>query len=126
MPISECISSSPLGNGDTLYYGRQKMIIPAGGGVVRQCSFFIPSVAVASPDSPGAKCTPVIVATVDNHPGVGAGTIMGIFDITVAQVDDTTEVKITAVHVTDSTPLDGDYFCNVTIIGTPTGRRHKV
>jgi hypothetical protein len=67
-----------------------------------------------------------VVATIDNH-GIGAGTIMGIYSIVVTQVDaDTTEVSISAVHLTSDTPLDGDYFCNVTIIGTSTGRRHKV
>jgi hypothetical protein len=102
------------------------MIIPTGGAVVRQCSFFIPSVAIASPDAPGAKCTPVVLATIDNQ-GIGAGTIMGIYSVVVVQVDaDKTEVAISAVHLTSDTPLDGDYFCNVTIIGTPTGRRHKV
>src|ERR1700720_147306 len=100
MPISECISSTPLSNGDTLYYGRQKMIIPTGGTGARQCSFFIPSVVIASPDDPGAKCTPVVVATIDNQ-GVGAGTIMGIYSVVVVQVDaDTTEVAISAVHLT--------------------------
>jgi hypothetical protein len=38
MPISDCISSVPLSNGDVFYYGRQIMIVPSGGNVVRQCS----------------------------------------------------------------------------------------
>jgi hypothetical protein len=119
MPISESISSTPLANGDTLYYGRQKMIIPTGGASVRQCSFFIPSVAIASPDDPGAKCSPVVVATVDNE-GIGAGTIMGVYSVVVVQVDAiTTEIAISAQKLAGGGPLGGDYFCNVTVIGTP-------
>jgi hypothetical protein len=118
MPISNCISSVPLSNGDVLSYGRQKMIVPSGGNIARQCSFFISPVIVASPDEPGAKCSPTVLATVDNS-GVGAGTIMTIYGVDFAPSENALEIKVSAVSLED-VPLDGDYFCNITVIGTPS------
>jgi len=118
MPISNCISSVTLSNGDVLIYGRQKMIVPSGGSAGRQCSFFIPQVIIATPDEPGAKCSPTVLATVDNKGNVGADTIMTIYGVDLAPSDDTLEIKVSAANL-EGSDLDGDYFCNITVIGTP-------
>lgn len=125
MPISECISSVPLSNGDVLNYGRQKMIVPTGGNTNRQCSFFITPVIITNPDEPGAKCSPTVLATIDKGGvDVGSGTTMAVYGVDCTPSEDSVEIKVTAVSL-DGTPLDGDFFCNVTVIGTPSPSSRK-
>jgi hypothetical protein len=44
---------------------------------------------------------------------------MTIYGVDFAPSEDTLEIKVSAVNLED-VPLDGDSFCNITVIGTPS------
>jgi hypothetical protein len=43
---------------------------------------------------------------------------MTIYSVDLAPSEDTLEIKVSAVNL-EGAKLDGDYFCNITVIGTP-------
>ncbi len=118
MPTSPCLATVPLPNGDTMYYGRQKMAIPDGGDCVRQCTFFIaPQITIQVADAPNPS-KPVIIATLDDN-GTVDGPRFTIFDIISVQVDDMTEIKVTAGLLPGLIPIPDDFYCNLIVFGTP-------
>jgi hypothetical protein len=118
MDFSACITVVQLSNDVVLIYGRQKMLIPTTTAQ-RQCSFFIPMLEVASPDDAGAKCSPTILATIDNQNNVDTTTIMVVYGVDLSVVSQSVlEIKISAANP-EAINLDGDYFCNISVMGTP-------
>jgi hypothetical protein len=109
--------STNLDNGQVLYFGRQLMTVPAGGLSVRQCSFNLPHLEHSNAAA-GLLSSPVVVATVDNQ-GIGAGTIMAIYSIVWAAnyIPGFDELAISAQNINGGIALNGDYHCNVTVIG---------
>jgi hypothetical protein len=71
------------------------MTIPDGGNSVRQGIFFIaPQITIQVADAPNPS-KPVITATLDDNGAVN-GPRFTIYDIISVQVDDMTEIKVTA------------------------------
>ena len=96
----------PLGNylicAETL-----PMFIPAGGAHVRQVFFYLPKL---QPDL-------TIVATV--YSNQSPGNAFAIWDITIAQSANQTEIKVSATNVEKGFAVPFDYFCGIVVVGRP-------
>jgi hypothetical protein len=78
------------------YRGTVEMTIPAGGAAVRQVTFFIPQQFAARP-----------TVTLTVYPVNGNGTMFVIYDVTVVNNGNQTEIKVTAQNTELGQQLPG-------------------
>jgi hypothetical protein len=108
-----------LPTGQHLYYSRIKMVIPAGGSQVRQCSFYLPIIEIDPTPwkENDLEATPQVIVRLDNGtPGVPPP--MKVYDKTVVPDEAVTEIKISAV-TNSGEAIQRDIYCTLLAIGNP-------
>jgi hypothetical protein len=101
-------SVQQLGEGTAIFSGNAPMVIPAGGGHVRQAEIRVPLLA-GSP--------PVVTATVFSNES--PGTVFGVYHISVHPLGSATQIVISAANVKEGVAVPYIFWCNYIIIGTP-------
>ena len=101
-------SVQELGGGTAIFSGNAPMIVPAGGGHVRQVEIRLPLLH-GNP--------PVVTATVFSNES--PGTVFGVYHISVNALGSATQVVISAANVQAGVAVPYHFWCNYVIIGTP-------
>jgi hypothetical protein len=111
----DCISS-PLPNGDTLYYGRVRMT--DNGSNTRIAYFRTPNLKKAPFEDEGVPSSPTILATIDGMQTGGTQTML-VYGISIIDEGPYTYFNVDTQTPTGNAVPDIPYWCNITIIGTP-------
>jgi hypothetical protein len=111
-------ASTTLDNGDVMYYGRSIMSIYPGSNHVRQVEFRVPALQGTDPIPPEGQSAPVVNATVYTM-GPNAGTMFPIYSIGHKILGAESQFVISATNSVLDQPSDMDFYCSITIVGTP-------
>ncbi len=112
-------ASTTLDNGDIMYYGRCLMSIYPGSNHVRSAEFRVPVLEGIQPTPAEGQPAPVVNATVytlDHN----VGTMFAISNINHNILGAESQIVVTANNTDLGQQVDNDFYCSITIIGTPS------
>jgi hypothetical protein len=96
-------------NGAAIAAGVERMIVPQGGAHVRVAEIRIPA---------SFRGRPAVIATAHAVSGPGVvGTVFGVFNIKVNDLDGETQVVVQATNTQAGVAVDGDFALDYTVIG---------
>jgi hypothetical protein len=112
-------ASTTLDNGDVMYYGRCLMSIYPGSEHVRGAEFRVPALKGTNPTPADGQSAPVVNATVYTL-DKNVGTMFAISNINHNILGAESQIVVSANNTNLGQPSHMDFYCSITIIGTPS------